>query len=140
MHCCPHEGGDSRGWLDVGFCSAVLEHVGGAAQPRFVIQALLRLCRSVFLSTPDRALPIEVPTFLPVLHWVPKRVHRRLLRWLGHSFWAMEANLNLLTRRELAPLVAAALQATHRSAPWSISRHRLLGFSSNLVLWIPAEA
>jgi len=109
MHCCPHEGGDSRRWLDVGFCSVVLEHVGGAAQPRFVIQALLRLCRSVFLSTPDRALPIEVPTFLPVLHWVPKRVHRRLLRWLGHSFWAMEANLNLLTRRELAPLVAAAL-------------------------------
>ena len=127
-------------YFDVGFCSAVLEHVGGAAQQRFVIQELLRLCRRVFLTTPDRAFPIEVHTFLPVLHWLPKRVHRRVLRWLGRSFWAMEANLNLLTRRELAQLVAAALQATHRSAPWSISRHRLLGFSSNLILWIPAEA
>jgi len=126
-------------YFDVGFCSAVLEHVGGAAQQRFVIQELLRLCRSVFLTTPDRAFPIEVHTFLPVLHWLPKRVHRRVLRWLGRSFWATEANLNLLTRRELAPLVAAALQATQRSAPWSISRHRLFGFSSNLILWISAE-
>ena len=127
-------------YFDVGFCSAVLEHVGGAAQQRFVIQELLRMCRSVFLTTPDRAFPIEVHTFLPVVHWLPKRFHRRLLRWLGRSFWATEANLNLLTRRELAQRVAEALQATHRAAPWSISRHRLLGFSSNLILWIPAEA
>jgi hypothetical protein len=127
-------------YFDVGFCSAVLEHVGGAAQQRFLVQELLRTCRSVFLTTPDRAFPIEVHTFLPVLHWLPKRLHRRLLRWLGHSFWAAEDNLNLLTRRELAQLVAAVLQATRRSAPWSISHHRLLSFSSNLILWIPAEA
>jgi SAM-dependent methyltransferase len=126
-------------YFDVGFCSAVLEHVGGAAQQRFVLQELLRTCRSVFLTTPDRAFPIEVHTFLPVLHWLPKRLHRRLLKWLGCSFWATEANLNLLTGRELARHVAAVLQATSRSAPWSISRHRLLGFSSNLILWVPEE-
>jgi len=127
-------------YFDVGFSSAVLEHVGGAAQQCFFVQELLRTCRSVFLTTPDRAFPIEVHTFLPVLHWLPKRLHRRLLGLLGRSFWASEAHLNLLTRRELAQLVAEALQATSRSAPWSISRHRLLGFSSNLILWIPAEA
>jgi SAM-dependent methyltransferase len=127
-------------YFDVGFCSAVLEHVGGTAQQRYLIQELLRTCRSVFLTTPDRVFPIEVHTFLPVLHWLPKDLHRRLLRWLGRSFWASEANLNLLTRRELGQLVAAALQATRRSTTWSISHHRLLGFSSNLILWIPAEA
>src|SRR5262249_3799246 len=109
-------------YFDVGFCSAVLEHVGGVAQQCFVIQELLRTCRSVFLTTPDRAFPIEVHTFLPLLHWLPKRLHRRLLGWLGRSFWASEANLNLLTRHELAQLVAAALPALGRSAPWSISR------------------
>ena len=127
-------------YFDVGFSSAVLEHVGGAAQQLFFVQELLRTCRSVFLTTPDRAFPIEVHTFLPVLHWLPKRLHRRLLRWLGRSFWAAEANLNLLTRRELAQLVAAAFQATRRSASWSISHYRLVGLSSNLILWIPAEA
>jgi len=127
-------------YFDVGFSSAVLEHVGGAAQQCFFIQELLRTCRSVFLTTPDRAFPIEVHTFLPVLHWLPKPLHRRLLGWLGRSFWAAEANLNLLTQRELAQLVVAALQATNRAALWSISRHRLLGFPSNLILWICAEA
>ena len=126
--------------FDVGFSSAVLEHVGGATQQQFFVQELLRTCRSVFLTTPDRAFPIEMHTFLPVLHWLPKHVHRRLLGWLGRSFWASEANLNLLTRRELAQLVAAALRTTRRSAPWSILRHRLIGFPSNLILWIPAEA
>jgi hypothetical protein len=126
--------------FEVGFCSAVLEHVGGAAQQRFLIQELLRTCRSVFLTTPDRAFPIEVHTFLPVLHWLPKPLHRQLLGWLGLSFWAAEANLNLLSRCELAQLVAAALRATDRAAPWSISYYKLLGFSSNLILWIPAEA
>lgn len=127
-------------YFDVGFSSAVLEHVGGAAQQQFFVQELLRTCRSVFLTTPDRAFPIEMHTFLPVLHWLPKPLHRRVLGLLGRSFWASETNLNLLTRREMAQLVAAARRASNRSAPWSISRHRLVGFPSNLILWISAEA
>ena len=45
----------------------MLEHVGGSAQQRFVIQELLRTCRSVFLTIPDRSFPIEVHTFPPVV-------------------------------------------------------------------------
>jgi hypothetical protein len=62
-----------------------------------------------------------------------------VLQRLGFSFWAAEANLNLLTRRELSWLVTQALWTTGRSAPWSILRYRLLGLPSNLILWIPAE-
>jgi hypothetical protein len=100
---------------------------------------LLRTCRSVFLTTPDQAFPIEVHTFLPLLHWLPKHLHRQVLRHLGLSFWATEANLNLLTRRELTGLVTEALWATGRSAQWLILQYRLLGLSSNLMLWIPGE-
>jgi SAM-dependent methyltransferase len=126
-------------FFDVGFSSAVLEHVGGTEHQLFFLQELLRTCRSVFLTTPDRAFPIEVHTFLPVLHWLPKRLHRGLLRLLGRPFWALEMNLNLLTRRKCARLVAEALRAHGRRTRWSITRHRTLGFSSNLILWIPAE-
>jgi len=126
-------------YFDVGFSSAVLEHVGDTAQQLFFVQELLRTCRSVFLTTPDRTFPIEFHTFLPIVHWLPKRLHRWLLERLGASFWATEANLNLLTRRELTRLVTEALEMTHRSARWSISSHRLLGLSSNLILWVPME-
>lgn len=126
-------------YFDVGFSSAVLEHVGGVAQQLFFLQELLRTSRSVFLTTPDRGFPIEFHTFLPLLHWLPKHLHRRMLTLLGQPFWASEANLNLLTRRDLARLVTAALRAIGRPARWSIVSHRILGLSSNLMLWVPAE-
>lgn len=126
-------------YFDVGFSSAVLEHVGRTTQQRFFVQELVRTCRSVFLTTPDRVFPIEVHTFLPVLHWLPKHLHRRVLALLGYSFWAVETNLNLLTRRELAQLVIEALRATGRSTRWSIMRHRFLGLPSNLILWVSTE-
>lgn len=122
--------------FDVGFCGAVLEHVGAESNQVFVLAELARTCRNVFLTTPDRTFPIELHTFLPVLHWLPKRLHRRLLRLLGKSFWADEANLNLLTYRRLRELTKRALLQTGRSARWSIVSHRLLGLSSNLILWI----
>jgi SAM-dependent methyltransferase len=126
-------------YFDVGFSSAVLEHVGGTAQQLFFVHELLRTCRSVFLTTPDRTFPIELHTFLPIVHWLPKHLHRWLLGRLGASFWAAEANLNLLTRRELAWLVTEVLRVSNRCARWSISSHRLLGLSSNLMLWVAME-
>lgn len=125
--------------FDIGFSSAVLEHVGGTDQQRFFLQELLRTSHSVFLTTPDRAFPVELHTFFPLLHWLPKPLHRRLLTLLGRPFWASEAHLNLVTRRELAQLVTEALHAAGRQAQWSISSYRLLGLSSNLLLWVPGE-
>ena len=124
------------GHFHVGFCSAVLEHVGGGADQIFVVAELARTCRDVFLTTPDRTFPVEFHTFFPILHWLPKPLHRRLLDGLGQSFWAREENLNLLTRRELQQVTQSALRRTGRTASWSIVSHRLLGLSSNLILWI----
>ncbi|MGE3537858.1 MAG: class I SAM-dependent methyltransferase [Candidatus Tectimicrobiota bacterium] len=125
--------------FDIGFSSAVLEHVGSSAHQQFFLQELLRTSEQVFLTTPDRAFPIELHTFVPFLHWLPKPWHRVLLRRLGQPFWAQEAHLNLLTRRALAHLVREALRATGRQARWSIGSHRLLGLSSNLLLWVQGE-
>jgi SAM-dependent methyltransferase len=125
--------------FDVGFSSAVIEHVGGTEQQFLILRELLRTCRSVFLTTPNRAFPIEFHTFFPLLHWLPKRLHRRLLAAFGLSFWAEEANLNLLTRRALKRLLVEALHTTGRSARWSISNHRLLGLPSNLILWVSKD-
>ena len=122
--------------FDIGFSSAVLEHVGSTEQQQFFLQELFRTSDSVFLTTPDRAFPVEFHTFFPFLHWLPKPWHRHLLTLLGRSFWASEAHLNLVTRRALAHLVTDALHATGRRAQWSIMSNRLLGLSSNLILWV----
>ena len=82
--------------------SAVLEHVGNAFQQRAFIAEARRVARKgVFLTTPNRWYPIEFHTLLPVVHWLPRRVFRRILIMIGKEFFASEQNLNLLSVRQL---------------------------------------
>ena len=82
--------------------SAVLEHVGSAAEQARFVGELYRVCRrGLFLTTPNRWFPVEFHTVLPLVHWLPPRVFRALLRRLGHEELAQERNLNLLGRREV---------------------------------------
>ena len=89
------------GAFDIVFSNAVLEHVGARErQRRFVSEAVRVGCR-VFLTTPNRAFPLEVHTGLPFVHWLPERTARRAYRAAGKA-WAED--VHLLTRRELAAL------------------------------------
>ena len=89
--------------------SAVLEHVGSAAEQAAFLAELQRVCRKgLFVTTPNRWFPIEFHTVLPLVHWLPPARFRALLRRIGHDALAQERNLNLLGRRELAAAAAAA--------------------------------
>lgn len=110
--------------------SAVLEHVGAAAEQARFIAELHRVCRKgMFVTTPNRWFPVEFHTVLPLVHWLPKRWFRALLRGLGHRQLALEEHLNLLGRRDLA---AACEQAG--LAGWRIGSVSLCGWPSNLLL------
>jgi SAM-dependent methyltransferase len=66
------------GAFDLVFSNAVIEHVGGfERQRRFVLEAL-RVARRAFITTPNRAFPIEVHTRLPLVHWLPDRPAARI--------------------------------------------------------------
>jgi len=114
--------------FDVAVSFAVLEHVGDREHQRQFLGELVRVARTVFITTPDRRFPVELHTFLPLVHWLPQPVHQRILRTLGMEFWAKTENLNLLNASELSDLTRSVGVAT------SLERHRLLGLSSNLLL------
>lgn len=116
--------------FDVVHSSAVLEHVGGPDQQRRFIAELVRVARRlVFLTTPNRWFPVEFHTQLPLLHWLPKPLFRRLLRGGRYDFFAHQENLNLLGAAELRGLCGAG--QAHRIA---VRSQRLLGLTSNLLL------
>ena len=116
--------------FDVVHSSAVLEHVGGRARQRRYIGECARIARkAVFLTTPNRWFPVEFHTVLPLVHWLPKRAFRSLLRRTGRSFFADERNLDLLSRRDLAALVADI-----EGFEFAVSTVTLLGWPSNLLL------
>jgi hypothetical protein len=121
---------DNRSF-DVVHSSAVLEHVGSYRnQVQFIRECARVARRAIFLTTPNRWFPIEVHTSLPLVHWLPKQVFRGILSRSRLSFFAKEANLNLMTAGELSG-------AGGKMMPdWDVKvdRVRLAGFTSNLLL------
>jgi len=118
------------GAFDFAHSSAVLEHVGSAERQAQFLRELWRVAKKgIFVTTPNRGFPIEFHTLLPLIHWLPVKLHRKLLTTMGQGFFADEANLNLLSKASLA---AAARKA-------GIDRFRieavsLAGWPTNLLL------
>jgi hypothetical protein len=93
--------------FDLALSFAVLEHVGGMVKQRRFLSELARVASEFIVYTPYRYFPIEMHTLLPFTHWVPTRLYRALWRKLGLSFWSKEENLNLLSGRDIPPLLPA---------------------------------
>jgi ubiquinone/menaquinone biosynthesis C-methylase UbiE len=116
--------------FDVVHSSAVIEHVGSFARQRVFLEECCRVARrAVFVTTPNRWFPIEFHTVLPLVHWLPKRMFRTLMRRTGRSFFADEMNLNLMTGKEVA--TAADGVAGFES---ELSYVSLAGWPSNILL------
>jgi SAM-dependent methyltransferase len=114
--------------FDIAFCNAVIEHVGNSRQQREFVDEMLRVSSSFFLTTPNRWYPVEFHTAIPLLHFLPKKIYRRILSVLGETYWSKEDNLNLLSKKELCALFP-------KEANVFIDNIRLLGLSTNLVAY-----
>ena len=90
--------------FDIGVSFAVIEHVGSRSNQHRHLSELMRVCRRVFITTPNRWFPIEPHTMLPIVHYLPLATWRRALPLLGRSFYSSEEKLNPLDRRGLRSL------------------------------------
>jgi hypothetical protein len=116
--------------FDVVHSSAVLEHVGSLQNQIAFVQECCRVARKwAFLTTPNRWFPVEFHTILPLVHWLPKKTFRALMRATGYSFFAEESNLNLLSRREIR-----AISARVAGFEFRVSSVSLWGWPSNVLL------
>lgn len=119
------------GSFDYAHSSAVLEHVGNREnQIQFLREAWRVARKGVFLTSPNRYFPIELHTAMPLLHWLPPWWYRRILEKTKLRFFALEENLNLLSRGELQNIArqAGLSNLTLRGV-------RLGGWTSNLLLF-----
>jgi hypothetical protein len=115
---------------DLVHSSAVIEHVGSRQSQTTFLRELWRVAhRGIFVTTPNRWFPIEVHTVLPLVHWLPPRTFRAILRGMGRDFFADEANLNLMSPSSLADAARAAGITNFR-----VETVSLLGWPSNLLL------
>jgi len=81
-------------YFDAGLCNAVVEHAGTRDEQAALVQEVCRVCRAVVFTTPNRGFPVELHTFLPLIHWLPNAIFHRVLRALGNHALGDVATLN----------------------------------------------
>ena len=118
--------------FDTVYSSATIEHVGSRSNQKKFVKECYRVSRKdVFISTPNKFYPIEFHTKLPLLHFLPLKIYRKILFHLGYSFFSKEKNLNLLTARDLKNICFFL-----KIKNYNIIKHKFLFMTSNLILHI----
>ena len=114
---------------DLVISNATIEHVGGVLNQKKMIENIIKLTKKIFvITTPNRFHPIEFHTKIPLIHWFPKSIYRKILKFLGLYFYANEENLNLLTVDELKKILDS------QKIVYEIKFLKLFFFKSNIII------
>jgi hypothetical protein len=114
---------------DLVISNATIEHVGGELKQKKMIENIIKLTKKIFIiTTPNRFYPIELHTKIPLIHWFPKSTYRKILKFLGLSFYANEENLNLLSADELKKML------NNQKITYEIKFLKLVFLKSNIII------
>jgi SAM-dependent methyltransferase len=103
------------GEFDVVYSNSLLEHVVEPERRRRAAGEIRRVGRRYFVQTPNRWFPVEPHALLPLVHWLPRPLGRRL--WpLGVSPHPYEGT-RLIGARELRELFPDARIVRERLGP-----------------------
>ena len=114
---------------DLVVSNATIEHVGNTLNQKKMLENVIKLTKKIFvITTPNKFYPIELHTKIPLIHWFPKSIYRKLLKFLGLSFYADEKNLNLLSVNELKKML------DNYKIMYEIKFIKLFFFKSNIII------
>ena len=113
---------------DLVISNATIEHVGSKDNQKKMIENMMKLSRKlIVVITPNRYYPIDFHTKLPFIHWLPKKIHRKILKVINLSFYSKEENLNLLSQNDILELINL------NEIEYEFKYIRLMFFKSNLI-------
>ena len=121
--------------FEIVFSNSVIEHVGAPEQQRRFAAEIRRVGKHYWVQTPNRWFPIEPHLLTPVVHWLPRRLHRRwVTKWTVWDFVERPSpdrrefyirhfldDIRLLSASELAALFPDAEILRERSLGWTKS-------------------
>ena len=115
---------------DVVISNATIEHVGSDQKQLKMLENIIKLTKKMFIVvTPDRSHPIEFHSKIPFIHWLPKKMHRKILSMIGLSYLSKEENLNLLKTSNLIDLMK-----NFNNTEYEIRYVKFLMIKSNIIL------
>ena len=117
-------------FFDIGWSNAVIEHVGNRDNQIRFIKEMVRTCKKVFFTTPNRKFPFDLHSKFPFIHWLPKKYSDRLFIFFGKQ-WVSGNYMNLLTKKDI---VSICKEADVKNI--LIKRNRFLGFTMDFIIVI----
>ena len=118
--------------FDIVHSNATIEHVGSFENQVSFVKEMFRISNeSIFIQTPNRFYPLDFHTILPFIHWLPKKIHRKILKFINLDFYSKEENLNLLSIKDLKKICKIL-----NVKKYKIIEHKLFFLTSNLILII----
>ena len=115
---------------DVVISNATLEHVGSHQEQLKMLKNIIKLTKKLFIVvTPNRMHPVEFHSKIPFIHWLPKKIHRKILSIFGLKYLSKEKNLNLLKTSDLINLMK-----NFNNIEFDIKYVKFLLFKSNIIL------
>ena len=111
--------------FDIGWSNAVIEHVGDKSKQINFLKELVRTCKTVYFTTPNKYFPIELHTMFLFIHWFPNDIFHKILSKTKKAR-AEGNNLYLLSKRQIKIICKAA-----DAEIISIKRNRFFGFTMN---------
>jgi hypothetical protein len=104
--------GDKK--YDVVFSNSVSEHVGSWSDQEDFAREVRRVGKKLWVQTPARECPFEPHYLAPFMHWLPKHMQKRLIRWCSvyglvqqpspAEIGDMVESIRLLTKKEMETL------------------------------------
>jgi hypothetical protein len=115
-------------------CSATLEHVGSFENQKLAIANLIELTdKYLFITVPNRWHPIEFHSRLPLVHWLPKKVWRKIFRqFRSLENLSIEDNLNFISPK----IIKAIILENRLVKEVKVHRTSLFGFNSNFAILV----
>lgn len=115
---------------DVVISNATIEHVGSYEKQLKMIENIIKLSKKIFVVvTPNRMHPLEFHSKIPFIHWLPKKLHRKILSIFGLKYLSKEENLNLLKTIDLIHLMKK-----FNNVDYDLKYVNFLLFKSNILL------
>lgn len=108
--------------FDLVLSNSVLEHVPPATRRQVAVESR-RLGRHGFIQTPAFEFPIEPHFVMPIVHWLPRNIGRKLIRWSPWTLLSKHPDavqtaywneVQLLRRRDLADLYPGTVVSAER--------------------------
>jgi hypothetical protein len=121
------------GAFDIAYSNSVVEHLGTFARQQAFAREIRRVAPRYYVQTPYRWFPAEPHLLCLFIHWLPKPVYRRLVRWLSVWGWITRPDQRAVDEQmdEIRLLTLPEMRALFPDA--EIRRERVLGLTKSLI-------